>query len=267
MPPIGAKLSSCAASPRESTWWLTPSDEATSAKVMSADHRHGASLQHRSLADALRGKGAILRVAPINDRGELMLDEFEKLLNPRTQMVAVVHVSNALGHHQSRAEMVAMAHRHGVPVIVDGAQAAPHIHADVQASRLRFLFALSGHKMFAPTGIGVLYGKKDLLDKMPPYQGGGDMIRTVTFAKTTYADCRTSLKRARPTSPAPSAWAPPSIMWRTRNRKDRRHEHDLLSLRHTLQLGTYPGTADYRHGARKGQRAVVRGGRHPPARS
>src|ERR1022692_4524647 len=130
-------------------------------------------------------KQAILRIAPINQRGELLLDEFEKLLGPRTKLVSVVHVSNALGTINPVAEIARMAHRHGVPVFIDGAQAVAHMKVDVQQLDCDF-YALSGHKMFGPTGIGVLYGKAALLDKMPPYQGGGDMIKSVTFAKTTY---------------------------------------------------------------------------------
>ena len=130
-------------------------------------------------------KQAILRIAPINQRGELLLDEFEKLLNPRTKLVSVLHVSNALGTINPVAEITQMAHRHGAPVFIDGAQAVAHMKVDVQALDCDF-YALSGHKMFGPTGIGVLYGKAALLNKMPPYQGGGDMISSVTFAKTTY---------------------------------------------------------------------------------
>jgi len=130
-------------------------------------------------------KQAILRIAPINQRGELLLDEFEKLLGPRTKLVSVVHVSNALGTINPVGEITRIAHRHGVPVFIDGAQAVAHMKVDVQALDCDF-YSLSGHKMFGPTGIGVLYGKAGLLDKMPPYQGGGDMIRSVTFAKTTY---------------------------------------------------------------------------------
>ena len=130
-------------------------------------------------------KQAILRIAPINQRGELLLDEFEKLLGPRTKLVSVVHVSNALGTINPVAEIARMAHRHGAPVFIDGAQAVAHMKVDVQQLDCDF-YALSGHKMFGPTGIGVLYGKAALLNKMPPYQGGGDMISSVTFAKTTY---------------------------------------------------------------------------------
>jgi cysteine desulfurase/selenocysteine lyase len=130
-------------------------------------------------------KGAFLRVAPINDDGELVLAEFEKLINERTRLVSLVHVSNALGTINPVQGLVEIAHRHNVPVMIDGAQAAPHTKIDVQALDCDF-YALSGHKLYGPTGIGVLYGKASLLDAMPPYQGGGDMIASVTFAKTTY---------------------------------------------------------------------------------
>ena len=132
-------------------------------------------------------KGCRLCVAPVNDRGEVLLDEFERLLSPRTKLVAVTHVSNALGTVNPVREMIAMAHREGVPVLVDGAQAAPHLSVDVRELDCDF-YCFSGHKLFGPTGIGVLYGKADLLESMPPYQGGGDMIRSVTFHKTTYND-------------------------------------------------------------------------------
>ncbi len=132
-------------------------------------------------------RGARLRVAPINDQGELLLDEYEKLLGPRTRLVATAHVSNSLGTVNPIQRMIALAHGHGVPVLVDGAQAVPHLHVDVQALDCDF-YVFSGHKLFGPTGIGVLYGKAGLLDAMPPYQGGGDMIRSVTFEKTTFND-------------------------------------------------------------------------------
>ncbi len=130
-------------------------------------------------------KGAFLRVAPINDAGELLLDEFEGLLNPRTRLVAVVHVSNALGTINPVREVIALAHRQGVPVLLDGAQAVPHLAVDVQELDCDF-YTLSGHKVFGPTGIGALYGKAELLEAMPPYQGGGDMISSVTFERTIY---------------------------------------------------------------------------------
>jgi cysteine desulfurase/selenocysteine lyase len=130
-------------------------------------------------------KGANLKVAPINDRGELILDEFQKLLGPRTKMVALTHVSNALGTVNPVRRVIEMAHAWNIPVLIDGAQAAPHLAVDVQALDCDF-YAFSGHKLYGPTGIGVLYGKAALLEAMTPYQGGGEMIRSVTFAKTTY---------------------------------------------------------------------------------
>jgi cysteine desulfurase/selenocysteine lyase len=131
-------------------------------------------------------KGARLRVIPMNDAGELLLDEFDALLNERTKLVCVGHVSNALGTVNPVKEIVARAHKLGVPVLVDGAQGAPHLKVDVQDLDCDF-YAISGHKMFAPTGSGVLYGKAELLEKMNPFIGGGSMIRTVTFERSTYA--------------------------------------------------------------------------------
>jgi cysteine desulfurase / selenocysteine lyase len=132
-------------------------------------------------------KGARLRVIPMDDRGVLQLDEYENLLNERTKIVAVVHVSNALGTVNPVKEMIATAHRRGIPVLVDGAQAVPHMKVDVQDLDCDF-YAFSAHKMFGPTGVGVLYGKMHHLAAMPPYQGGGDMITSVTFEKTIYND-------------------------------------------------------------------------------
>lgn len=130
-------------------------------------------------------RGAKLRIIPANDRGELLLDEYGKLLNDRTKLVAIGHVSNALGTVNPIAEMIATAHQRGIPVLVDGAQGVPHMKVDVRALDVDF-YVFSGHKMFAPTGIGVLYAKQAILEAMPPYQGGGDMILSVTFEKTTY---------------------------------------------------------------------------------
>ena len=152
--------------------------------IISAMEHHSNIVPWQMLCEAT---GATLRVIPINDRGELILEEYARLLNPRTKMVAVTHVSNALGTINPVAEIIAMAHRAGALALIDGAQAAPHLKVDVQALDADF-YALSGHKMVGPTGIGILYGKSKLLNAMPPYQGGGDMIKTVTFEKTTYAD-------------------------------------------------------------------------------
>ena len=130
-------------------------------------------------------KGARLRVVPITDAGELRLDELESFLGPRTKFVSIVHLSNSLGTINPVHQIVEMAHAHGIPVLIDGSQAAYHLTIDVQALDCDF-YVLTGHKLYGPTGIGVLYGKVDLLDGMPPYQGGGDMINSVTFEKTTY---------------------------------------------------------------------------------
>ena len=131
-------------------------------------------------------RGAVLRVIPMNERGELVLDDLEALLGPRTRMLAVTHVSNALGTVNPVREIVARAHARGVPVLVDGAQAASHLQVDVRDIGCDF-YTVSGHKVFGPTGIGVLYGKLEHLEAMPPYQGGGDMIRSVSFSGTTFA--------------------------------------------------------------------------------
>ncbi|HUP04042.1 MAG TPA: cysteine desulfurase [Bryobacteraceae bacterium] len=152
--------------------------------VVSAMEHHSNIVPWQMLCEE---KGATLRVIPIDDRGELIMEEFAKLLGPRTRMVAVTHVSNALGTINPVAEIVAMAHKAGALALIDGAQSAPHMKVDVQALDADF-FAFSGHKLFGPTGSGMLYGKSKLLNAMPPYQGGGDMIRTVTFEKTTYND-------------------------------------------------------------------------------
>jgi cysteine desulfurase/selenocysteine lyase len=130
-------------------------------------------------------RGAHLRVAPINDAGELLLDELERLVGPRTKLLAVTHVSNVLGTVNPIRRITEIAHARGARVLVDGAQAAPHLEVDVQALGCDF-YALSGHKMYGPTGIGVLYGREELLEEMPPYQGGGDMIASVSFEKTIY---------------------------------------------------------------------------------
>jgi cysteine desulfurase/selenocysteine lyase len=130
-------------------------------------------------------KGIRLRVIPISDSGELLMDEFERLFTDRTRLVSVAHVSNVLGTVNPVADIIRIAHEHGVPVLIDAAQSAPHFKVDVQALGCDFL-AFSGHKMYGPTGIGVLYGKEEWLDRLPPYQGGGEMIATVSFERTTF---------------------------------------------------------------------------------
>ncbi|MFA4180930.1 cysteine desulfurase [Xylanibacter rodentium] len=131
-------------------------------------------------------KGIAIRVIPMNDRGELLVDEFEHLFTDRTRIVSVAHVSNVLGTVNDVDEIVRISHQHGVPVMIDGAQSTPHFKVDVQSMDCDF-FVFSGHKMYGPTGVGVLYGKEEWLDRLPPYQGGGEMIESVSFDKTVFA--------------------------------------------------------------------------------
>lgn len=130
-------------------------------------------------------KGIRLRVIPMNDRGELLMDGYERLFSPKTKLVSVAHVSNVLGTINPVERIIEIAHAHGVPVLIDGAQSIPHLKVDVQALDADF-YVFSGHKVYGPTGIGVLYGKENWLDKLPPYQGGGEMIQSVSFEKTTF---------------------------------------------------------------------------------
>ena len=130
-------------------------------------------------------KGIVMKVIPMNDKGELLQDEYKKLFSEKTKLVCVMHVSNVLGTVNPVKEMIAEAHSHGVPVLVDGAQSVPHMKVDVQDLDADF-FAFSGHKVYGPTGVGVLYGKEEWLDKLPPYQGGGEMIQSVSFERTTF---------------------------------------------------------------------------------
>ena len=162
--------------------YLRPLLQAGDEIVISGMEHHSNIVPWQMLCDE---KNARLRVIPINDDGEVIFEEYEKLLNSRTRLVAVTHVSNALGTINPVQRMIAVAHRQQIPVLVDGAQAIPHLSVDVQALDSDF-YTFSGHKLYGPTGIGVLYGKAALLEAMSPFQGGGDMIASVTFEKTTY---------------------------------------------------------------------------------
>ena len=142
-------------------------------------------------------KGAHLRVVPIDDDGEFLLDEYEKLLGERTRLVALTHASNALGSINPIQQIISLAHAQGVPVLVDGAQSAPHLPVDVRDLDCDF-YTFSAHKLFGPTGVGILYGKKSLLEAMPPYEGGGSMIHSVSFEKTTYADLPAKFEAGTP---------------------------------------------------------------------
>ncbi|MDT4331604.1 SufS family cysteine desulfurase [Methylomonas sp. MED-D] len=151
--------------------------------VISAMEHHANIVPWQMLCEQI---GAMLKVAPMDQAGELLFDEFEKLLNAKTKLVAITQMSNALGTINPVENIIAAAHARNIPVLLDGAQAIPHMAVDVQALDCDF-YVFSGHKLYGPSGVGVLYGKQALLEAMPPYQGGGDMIRTVTFEKTTYA--------------------------------------------------------------------------------
>ena len=185
-------------------------------------------------------KGATIRVVPMNDAGELQLDAYEALFNERTRLVSVTHVSNALGSINPVKQMIAFAHARGVPMLVDGAQAAPHLAVDVQGLDCDF-YAFSGHKLCGPTGVGILYGRAPLLEAMQPFKGGGDMIHTVTFEKTTYAQIPNKFEAGTPPIAAAiglgaavdylSSIGMPVIA---------AHEHELLRYA-TEQLGALPG--------------------------
>ena len=162
--------------------------------IISAMEHHSNIVPWQLLCEEM---GATLRIIPMNDAGELLIEEFEALLTDRTRIVAVGHVSNALGTINPIKEIVEMAHRRDVPVLVDGAQGAPHIPIDVQDLGCDF-YTVSGHKMFGPTGIGVLYGRAELLEAMPPYQGGGEMIQTVTLEKSTFAQIPAKFEAGTP---------------------------------------------------------------------
>jgi cysteine desulfurase/selenocysteine lyase len=169
---------------------LRPGDEV----LISAMEHHSNIVPWQILCEQT---GAVLRVVPISDDGEFLFDEYEKLLGDRTKLVSVVHVSNSLGTINPVRSIIELAHSRGVPVLIDGAQSAAHLPIDVQELDCDF-FVMSGHKLYGPTGIGVLYGKAHLLERMPPYQGGGDMIKSVTFARTTYADLPNKFEAGTP---------------------------------------------------------------------
>jgi cysteine desulfurase/selenocysteine lyase len=184
--------------------------------------------------------GCTLKVAPINKRGELLFDEYLRLLSPRTKLVAVAHVSNALGTILPVKRIVEAAHAHGAVVVVDGAQAVPHTHVDVRALGCDF-YAFSGHKLYGPTGIGVLYGREELLESMPPWQGGGDMILTVSFEKTTYNTLPSKFEAGTPNiSGAVGLAAAMDYLEGLGIDAVAAHEHHLVELA-TAELQTIPG--------------------------
>src|SRR6267142_659580 len=173
-------------------------------------------------------KGVIVRVIPLNDAGELIQDEYDALLNEKTKFVAFTHVSNALGTVNPVKRMIDQAHKYGVPVLIDGAQSAPHMLVDVQDLDCDF-YTFSGHKMFAPTGSGIIYGKAEVLETMNPFQGGGDMIKSVTFEKTTYADLPNRLEAGTPAIASQIGLGAAIDYLNSIDRvKAEAHEHELL---------------------------------------
>ncbi|MES2221172.1 MAG: cysteine desulfurase [Acidobacteriota bacterium] len=185
-------------------------------------------------------KGARLRIAPVNDDGELLVEEFERLLNAKTKLVSVVHISNVLGTINPIRQIVQMAHQRNVPVLVDGAQAVLHGKVDVRALDCDF-YAFSGHKIYGPTGIGILYGKQALLDAMPPYQGGGDMIQSVTFEKTLYNRLPYKFEAGTPhVAGAIGLAAAIDYLSKIGLEAIAAHEHDLLAYG-TTALNAVPG--------------------------
>jgi cysteine desulfurase/selenocysteine lyase len=185
-------------------------------------------------------KGAKLRVIPMNEAGELLLDAYESLLNERTKLVAVTHISNALGTINPVKRMIEQAHKYGIPVLIDGAQWVPHLPVDVQELDCDF-YTFSGHKMFAPTGSGVVFGKESLLEKMNPFQGGGDMIKTVTFEKTTYAGLPNKLEAGTPAIASQIGLGAAIDYLNSLDREQAiAHEHELLRYA-TERVGSIEG--------------------------
>ena len=196
-------------------------------------------------------KGIKLRVIPINDCGELLLDEYERLFTERTRIVCVTHVSNVLGTVNPVKDMIATAHAHGVPVLVDGAQSIPHMPVDVQALDADF-YVFSGHKVYGPTGVGVLYGKEEWLDKLPPYQGGGEMIQHVSFERTTFNELPFKFEAGTPDYIGTTGLAR-ALDYVTTLGMDRiaAYEHDLTEYA-TRRLKEIPGMRIFGEAAEKG---------------
>jgi cysteine desulfurase/selenocysteine lyase len=185
-------------------------------------------------------KGAVLRVIPVNDAGELIMSEYEKLLSQKTKLVVVNHVSNSLGTINPIKQIIDKAHHVGAVVLIDGAQAAAHLKIDVQELDCDF-YCISGHKMYGPTGTGALYGKRELLDKMPPFFGGGEMIKQVTFQKTSYNDLPYKFEAGTPNIADVVAWRPAFEFIEEHTKEAMAaHEHALLSYA-TEQVGRLPG--------------------------
>ena len=213
--------------------FIAPGDEI----ILTTMEHHSNIVPWQMLAEE---KGATIRVVPINDAGELVLEDYEKLFNQRTKFVSVMHVSNALGTVNPVKQMIALAHARGVPVLVDGAQAAPHLPVDVQDLDCDF-YAFSGHKLCGPTGIGILYGKAALLERMQPFKGGGDMILSVTFEKTTYNTIPHKFEAGTPPIAAAIGLAA-AVDYLSAIGMDAIEEHELGLLHYaTAQLSRMPG--------------------------
>lgn len=195
-------------------------------------------------------KGIVIRVIPMNDNGELLLDEYEQLFNEKTRMVSVAHVSNVLGTVNPVKEMIRTAHAHGVPVLIDGAQSTPHFKVDVQDLDCDF-FTFSGHKMYGPTGVGVLYGKEDWLDRLPPYQGGGEMIESVSFEKTVFEKLPFKFEAGTPDYVATHGLAK-AIDYLETIGLDKIARHEQMLTRYCMeQLQTIDGMAIYGNAEQK----------------
>ncbi|WP_308551525.1 cysteine desulfurase [uncultured Mediterranea sp.] len=196
-------------------------------------------------------KGIVLKVIPMNDRGELLLDAYEKLFTERTRLVCVAHVSNVLGTVNPVKDMARTAHSHGVPILIDGAQSIPHMPVDVQELDADF-YVFSGHKVYGPTGVGVLYGKEDWLDRLPPYQGGGEMIQHVSFERTTFNELPFKFEAGTPDYIGTTALAR-ALDYVTALGMDRiaAYEHDLTEYA-TRQLKQVPGMRIFGEAPEKG---------------
>jgi cysteine desulfurase/selenocysteine lyase len=213
--------------------FIAPGDEI----ILTTMEHHSNIVPWQMLAEE---KGATIRVVPINDAGELVIEDYEKLFNKRTKFVSVMHVSNALGTINPVKQMIAFAHERGVPVLVDGAQAAPHLPVDVQDLDCDF-YAFSGHKLCGPTGIGILYGKAALLERMQPFKGGGDMILSVTFEKTTYNTIPHKFEAGTPPIAAAIGLAA-AVDYLSTVGMDAIEEYELSLLHYaTAQLSRMPG--------------------------
>ena len=220
--------------------FLQPGDEI----VLSTLEHHANIVPWQMIA---KEKGAVLRIVPITDRGEIMLEEYQSLLGPRTRLVALAQASNALGTVLPVAEMTQMAKRYNARVLIDGAQSVAHMPVNVQQLGCDF-FVFSGHKIFAPTGIGVVYAKEELLEIMPPWQGGGNMIRNVTFEETTYAEPPAKFEAGTPTiADAVGLGAALDYVNRLGLPNIARHEQELLRYA-TEAACPHPRPADHRHG-------------------